>query len=154
VEHFRPKQKFPALETDYANLNYACNRCNDFKGRTWPSDDEIRQGFGFADPCITDLYVEHATEQLDGTLKPRTNVGDYTISHIRLNRRWLCTWRMRRRELAAEVLQTRSAIRSLAQTAATLPEGPTKTAVLAQALSIRHHLRTVLRQVKPMAPVD
>lgn len=39
VEHFAPKEKFPALRFDYDNLLYACPWCNRAKWDIWPSND-------------------------------------------------------------------------------------------------------------------
>lgn len=40
VEHFRPRSRFPDLTFDWLNLIYACRRCNDAKGNSWPGFDD------------------------------------------------------------------------------------------------------------------
>ena len=40
VDHFRPKEKFPELSLDWLNLIYACYRCNQAKGWSWPGFDD------------------------------------------------------------------------------------------------------------------
>ena len=42
IDHFRPRSRFPGLSFDWLNLIYACYRCNQSKGNSWPGyDDEI-----------------------------------------------------------------------------------------------------------------
>src|SRR5688572_16545963 len=38
VEHHKPKSIASNLETAIANLLYACNICNSFKGDVWPGE--------------------------------------------------------------------------------------------------------------------
>ena len=40
IDHFRPRNKFPSLRFDWLNLIYACYRCNQRKGGSWPGCDE------------------------------------------------------------------------------------------------------------------
>ena len=42
IDHFRPRNRFPELWLDWLNLVYACRRCNQAKGGSWPGfDDEL-----------------------------------------------------------------------------------------------------------------
>ncbi len=45
VDHFRPRSKFPNEWLDWLNLVYACRRCNQAKGDSWPGyeDDLVDQ---------------------------------------------------------------------------------------------------------------
>jgi len=113
VEHFRPKWKFPELECEYTNLYYACCVCNDYKGRRWPSDEDIAEGLRFSDSCEEDIYEVHFCEQNDGRLKPLTVCGDYTITHIRLNRLHLVRLRLRRRNGKAKIHEVQMRINEL-----------------------------------------
>jgi uncharacterized protein (TIGR02646 family) len=40
VDHFRPQDRFPNLTLDWLNLIYACYRCNQAKGGSWPGFDD------------------------------------------------------------------------------------------------------------------
>ncbi len=39
IDHFRPRSRFPHLWLDWLNLVYACHRCNQLKGDSWPGCD-------------------------------------------------------------------------------------------------------------------
>ena len=45
IEHFRPRDKFPSLEFDWANLIYVCYRCNQKKASEWPVADDMKTLF-------------------------------------------------------------------------------------------------------------
>lgn len=98
IDHFKPRQKFPELRSKYANLYYACRRCNLNKSSIWPSEDRAKHGYVFADPCVEDPYLVHLQEKPDGTLDELTPCGDFTNGHIRLDRPELCEWRRQRRQ--------------------------------------------------------
>ncbi len=40
VDHFRPRNRFPEQWLDWLNLVYACRRCNQAKGGSWPGFDD------------------------------------------------------------------------------------------------------------------
>ena len=40
VDHFRPRNRFPDLWLDWLNLVYACRRCNQAKGGSWPGYED------------------------------------------------------------------------------------------------------------------
>lgn len=103
IDHHRPLnppsetgKSFVHLKNVYANLYWTCGRCNSEKGNTWPTDEEYQTGVRFLDPCAED-HRDHWGIRTDGTLEPRTSIGQYTIDEIRLNRRFLV--RMRRQFL-------------------------------------------------------
>jgi hypothetical protein len=124
IDHFKPRKKSSDLRSEYQNLYYACRKCNLSKGSTWPSDEKIKSGFVFADPCLIDPYEEHFREKADGGLEKLTNCGRYTSDHIRLDRPEVCKWRQSRRqarldmptlrELEKELLYSLDFARSLA----------------------------------------
>jgi hypothetical protein len=124
VEHFRPKWLFLELEFEYLNLYYACCLCNNCKGRCWPSAAEVAHGLRFADPCEEDPYEIHFREQADGRLQPLTLCGDYTITHIRLNRPQLVRLRGRRRRAREEMEGIQTMMDELRQALVDVPEGP------------------------------
>ena len=70
VAHFRPRRWFKHLETGYANLYCACNRCNDIKSDTWPTPEEEQLGFGWVDPCAPDVKGGNWIELSDGNIEP------------------------------------------------------------------------------------
>jgi len=113
IDHFRPFKKFPAQQTHYPNLYYACGKCNRYKGSVWPTEDRVTAGFRFADPCLEDMYSRHFDETQDGALRPRTTVGEYTCAHIRLNRSALVAWRQERRLVAADLTVLQAIVRDL-----------------------------------------
>ena len=44
IDHFRPRNRFPALSFDWQNLVYCCKQCNDAKGGQWPEPaDQVNQ---------------------------------------------------------------------------------------------------------------
>jgi hypothetical protein len=115
VEHFRPKglSEFAHLICAYSNLYYACNRCNDFKGTTWPTAAMKRKGYFFADPCASDVYQEHLKVRKDGRLQTLTKCGEYTRNHLLLDRDLLVTWRAERLDLLRDVKAAERAVATL-----------------------------------------
>lgn len=101
VEHFRPKSLFPELETVYSNLYYACQVCNRYKWKTWPSQDDLASGRRFFDVC-SDRSIDHFRVVSSGELAGLSACGEYTIRRIRLNREVLVRLRRRRTELRHE----------------------------------------------------
>ena len=86
VEHFAPKEKFPALRFDYDNLLYACPWCNRAKWDIWPSDDpkiNIVGEEGFVDPC-TEEYDKHLERLTDGSIAGTTPLGKYMHKTLHL----------------------------------------------------------------------
>lgn len=84
VEHFRPKSLYRQLTTDYRNLLYACGICNSFKSNDWPSDDPLRDGKGYLDPCDHDYDKHFALD--DDFFVAQTPVAEYMINRMHLNR--------------------------------------------------------------------
>jgi uncharacterized protein (TIGR02646 family) len=87
VDHFRPKSRFKDLERSYGNLYYACQLCNrqGRKGHAWPTPDEARRGERFVDPCAED-WEDHVEFIEDGSVRPLTPAGEYSIRTIELDR--------------------------------------------------------------------
>ncbi|ANM08332.1 HNH endonuclease protein (plasmid) [Rhizobium phaseoli] len=87
IDHFAPKTRFPALETDYKNLVYACRYCNISKSDHWIGNDAAvpHDGArGFVDPC-TDDYEKHLVRQDSGRIVGSTELGKYVAKRLRLN---------------------------------------------------------------------
>ncbi len=89
VDHYRPKGRpeFHHLETEYSNLLYSCDHCNNLKGFTWPSNQPLVDNVGWLDPCDHDLtqhyYYGYRNHQLD--LIVVTPVGRWMASVLALD---------------------------------------------------------------------
>ena len=83
VDHYRPKNLFPHLKTEYLNLFYACNRCNSFKGDFWPLSERLNAGEFVPNPCEHVMF-EHLRYQ-DGTVTAASGAGYWTIALLDLN---------------------------------------------------------------------
>lgn len=114
VDHFRPKKKFPHLTLSYENLYYSCALCNTIKADHWPSEAQFIAGYRFADPCQEDTYEDHFVLDIWGVLRSLTNVGEYTLEHLRLNRRQLVVHRQRQAEVRHKCREARALLDSAA----------------------------------------
>ena len=86
VEHFAPKEKFPALKYVYENLLYSCPYCNSAKSDTWPSDNpmvNVVGDRGFVNPC-KDEYDQHLERDSSGKIFAKTQLGEYMIVNLKL----------------------------------------------------------------------
>ena len=91
VDHFEPQSRDKKrLGRRYANLYYACHLCNrqGRKGHKWPAPDEEAQGLRFVDPCQED-WEDHVEFRDDGSVRPLSKAGDYSIRTIDLDRKQL-----------------------------------------------------------------
>jgi len=86
VEHLKPKSKFRELELDYSNLFYACMDCNRNKWEDWPSENEIKEGIKYLNPCVDDYDVHFRLNNEVFLLEACSKSAEYMINHIRLNR--------------------------------------------------------------------
>lgn len=99
IDHFRPKRHFPALQSEFHNLYWACTDCNGIKGaRPRPEDVEL-----FADPCQSDPFVTHLRETESGDLELLTPVGEHTWNTLRLSRETLLDFRRERRKQKSDI---------------------------------------------------
>ncbi len=101
IDHYRPASKFPKLINKYSNLYYCCRGCNKrgAKGDNWPSKSLSKAGFRFFNPVVENAYRVHFRETKDGLLVKKTNVGEYSINILRLNRDILIKLRRGRRSM-------------------------------------------------------
>lgn len=83
VDHYRPKKKFPDLETTYSNLFYACNCCNRRKGDFWPTAEETLAGRFIPNPCDHAMF-EHLRYR-SAHVDPGTPAGKQAESKLMLN---------------------------------------------------------------------
>ncbi len=67
LDHFHPKSipEFAHRVNDFYNIYYSCHVCNHTKGRKWPDEKLISQGYRFVDLCAED-FSEHFREEDDG----------------------------------------------------------------------------------------
>lgn len=97
VEHFRPKDHFPHLITDYTNLLYACAVCNSYKVADWYEGDPLTCEKGYLDPCQHD-YDDYFSYTADYEIEGSIASARYMIKKLRLNRRYLVKLRKLRVE--------------------------------------------------------
>ena len=86
VEHFAPKEKFPALKYTYDNLLYACPYCNEAKSDKWPSDSpeiSVVGDKGFIDAC-TEEYYKYIYRNEDGSIGYNGKLGKYIYNELNL----------------------------------------------------------------------
>ena len=79
VEHYRPKNQFKHLETDYANLYYSCAACNRYKGTYWSDASENR----VVNPC--DHIMSHHLKFERNEVTPLSEPGKTSLNILRLN---------------------------------------------------------------------
>ena len=112
IDHFHPQSRGGDDELD--NLLYCCQRCNQYKADYWPESEEAQ---ALWNPRHQE-YKEHFVLLADGTLYPRTSVGNFTIVRLRLNRPPLVAHRFgqaARTEEARLLAQFRDVISTLEQ---------------------------------------
>lgn len=84
VEHYKPKSKFPNLETEYINLFYSCGTCNGRKGTFWPDKKQKEEDTFIPNPCDHVMH-KHLRSQPDGKVKAYTFAGEWTKEILDLN---------------------------------------------------------------------
>lgn len=87
IDHYEPVVCSPSLANDYNNLMYACEPCNLLKSDRFPPPAAQADGHRFFRPDL-DARLEHF--KFNGVLiESETNVGQFTITFLDLNRRAL-----------------------------------------------------------------
>ncbi len=84
VEHYKPRNRFPDLDTVYSNLFYSCCNCNSHKGTFWPSKDQLSLGLFIPNPCEQVMH-NHMRSQVGGMIKPHSFAGQWAIDLLDLN---------------------------------------------------------------------
>jgi len=119
IDHHRPinpprhvKEDFGRLVNEYSNLYWTCGKCNAVKANTWPTEEQQFAGFRFLDPCQDD-HLDHWQAMPDGTLRPTSSVGMYTVRHIRLNRSFLIGIRKQIAERRQKIAQVRTMLATM-----------------------------------------
>lgn len=97
IDHYQPQTKEGSDDLD--NLIYSCPRCNQYKSDYWPSTE-------------SDIFLwhprqeeakRHFLELENGELHPLTVVGTFTIKRLRLNRKPLISYRLRKKQNEEEL---------------------------------------------------
>lgn len=83
VDHYRPKKKFPNLETEYSNLFYACNVCNSRKGDFWPSREQLAKRYFVPNPCDHVMYDYLSAAR--PFIKAKNSTGKFALDVLDLN---------------------------------------------------------------------
>jgi hypothetical protein len=99
IDHFIPRKPYedqnPKVTKNYKNLVYSCPYCNIAKSNDWPSGniDSSRNGNeGYVDPCLSE-YDEHLARDDNGSICPKTQIGNYMFIHLKLGlRRHQLSW--------------------------------------------------------------
>lgn len=87
IDHYEPQSERPDLENEYSNLFYACDECNRLKSDLSPPDTARAAGYRFF-RSDEDIYPDHFHSD-NFRVKPMTNVGDFTVEALELNRQSL-----------------------------------------------------------------
>jgi hypothetical protein len=95
VDHFVPVVAGGG-ESD-ENLVYACFRCNLFKGEFHPTSEDRTNGRVVLHPLCDDVSKHLCLEETTGKLQALTETGPFHIAILRLNRKGLVAFRLRRR---------------------------------------------------------
>jgi hypothetical protein len=135
LDHFKPKKHFAKLAVTYRNLYYACCRCNTYKGDTWPTPADRRKGRRFIDACL-EHHMDHIA-YVDGKAVGLTTAGEYSVEHLRLNRRALMNRRVRLAKCVADEFATLENLERLAS----LP--PLRAGTDAESIEITNTLRSL-----------
>ncbi len=97
IDHYEPKSSRPDLEIEYTNLMYACDECNRRKGNLTPSPAARANDFRF---FRADQDVRRDHFEANGVrVEPKSNVGDFSITALDLNRQMLRRLRELRQRL-------------------------------------------------------
>lgn len=87
IDHYEPQNSRPDLENEYLNLMYSCDECNRLKSDIAPPSHAIAAGYRFFRPD-EDIW-EHHFEGSGYRLNHRTEVGEFSIETLDLNRQSL-----------------------------------------------------------------
>ncbi len=91
IDHYRPRAAGGNEEQD--NLVYACVRCNQYKGRYWPDEDDLIHNRRVLHPLLDEIAVHVGVDENTGHLYGLTSTGVFHIALLRLNRPQLVAYR-------------------------------------------------------------
>jgi len=89
--------------------------CNHIKADAWPTPQEYRRGWRFADPCQEMDYGVHFVENEEGELVWQTSCGEYHVRTLRLNRTLLVACRRQRNEFRTRLAKAITLVEQLEQ---------------------------------------
>ncbi|MGO9049119.1 MAG: HNH endonuclease [Xanthobacteraceae bacterium] len=113
IDHYEPQTARADLTNEYSNLMYACITCNRYKSDITPSPSALAAGIRYFRPDW-DLRGDHF--ELSGLrLNPKSQIGDFSIEAIELNRLKLRKLRDLRRRLTACDVMVADGVRALMQ---------------------------------------
>jgi len=115
VDHYCPQNQDTTLATTYSNLFYACNDCNAYKGKYWPSAEELEKGIFIPNPC-SHVMFQHV-QNIDCTFKAKTKAGKHLVDLLNLNNDRLVSYRRALSTLHASAKQEISDLQKLAHKA-------------------------------------
>jgi 5-methylcytosine-specific restriction endonuclease McrA len=97
IDHYEPQTSRPDLANDYQNLMYSCDECNRLKLDVDPppAAKEAGQRFYRPDGDVWDHHFSSSGQRVDS----RSNVGEFSIEGLDLNRQSLRRLRDIRRRL-------------------------------------------------------
>jgi hypothetical protein len=127
IDHYQPITK--GGEDIFENLVYCCHRCNVFKSDYFPAS--------LAQPLIWNPRLSSASQHFihleDGQVKGLTQIGEFTIQILKLNRSQLIALRLRKQkeseiqqllsqllEISSVMKQTNEQVNNLSQQQQTL----------------------------------
>ncbi|MES2601522.1 MAG: HNH endonuclease [Pseudomonadota bacterium] len=114
IDHYEPRNARSDLVNEYSNLMYSCDECNLRKGDRSPPPSARLEGYRFFRPD-QDEHADHFSAS-GIRINPRTNLGEYTVEALDLNRaalRKLRELRKRLVECEQTVIQGVLALRSI-----------------------------------------
>lgn len=91
VDHYRPKSRFPELNTSYPNLFYTCNSCNRRKGKFWPTEEQLQANQFIPNPCDHEMFQHLRYHK--SVVEARSVAGEYTLRLLDLNNPPLTSYR-------------------------------------------------------------
>ena len=96
IDHFQPTKKGGSDSLE--NLIYCCPRCNQYKQDYFP---QSREAISLWNPRREPFSI-HFFDDNDGKFQPFTDIGKFTLAHLRLNRPQLVEFRLRKKQAEAE----------------------------------------------------
>lgn len=100
IDHYLPREHFPAKANEYQNLNWSCSVCNKMKTDYFPNEKALEKGYVIIRPDEDDPR-DHFELQSDH-LVHKTVTGEFNEKKLRLNRQAL----RKLRELRARLYES------------------------------------------------
>lgn len=143
VDHYRPKWLFPHLANEYLNLFYACNRCNSYKGRFWPSPEQKKDQIFVPNPCEHVMF-DHLRYS-DGVVTDASRAGRFAIELLDFNDPLAVEWRRSFGKaldlVSARITTARATVAAAKKILARTGEPAVKTAAEAELMRAEENVR-------------